>query len=71
MFYDNYIEQKPYALHRVVKLIEVPMQSPYLVFGRVVWASVIWVFLSLIVMHQRPDKHLNLSHSRYYLYVMP
>ena len=39
--------KKPDALDRVVKLIEVLIQSPHLAFGIIVWAYVAWFILAL------------------------
>ena len=39
--------KKPDALDRVVKLIEVLIQSPHLAFGIIVWAHVTWFILAL------------------------
>ena len=39
--------KKTDALDRVVKLIEVLIQSPHLAFGIIVWAYVAWFILAL------------------------
>ena len=46
---NNYTNtaKKPDALDRVVKLIEVLIQSPHLAFGIIVWAYVAWFILAL------------------------
>ena len=44
---DTNIAKKPDALDRVVKLIEVLIQSPHLAFGIIVWVYVAWFILVL------------------------
>ena len=44
---DTNIAKKSDALDRVVKLIEVLIQSPHLAFGIIVWAYVAWFILAL------------------------
>ena len=44
---DKNTTKKPDALDRVVKLIEVLVQSPHLAFGIIVWAYVAWFILAL------------------------
>ena len=44
---DIHTAKKPHALDRVVKLIEVLIQSPHLEFGIIVWAYVDWFLLAL------------------------
>ena len=44
---DTNTVKQPDALDRVVKLIEVLIQSPHLAFGIVVWAYVAWFILAL------------------------
>ena len=44
---ETHIAKKPDALDRVVKLIEVLIQSPHLAFGIILWAYVAWFILAL------------------------
>ena len=44
---NTHTAKKPDALDRVVKLIEVLIQSPHLAFGLIVWAYVTWFILAL------------------------
>jgi len=47
MFENTQKEQERDALDRVVKFIEVLIQSPHLAFGKIVWAYLAWFVLSL------------------------
>ena len=44
---NTHTAKKPDALDRVVKLIEVLIQSPHLAFGIIVWSYVAWFMLAL------------------------
>ena len=44
---DTNTAKEPDALDRVVKLIEVLIQSPHLAFGIIVWAHVAWIIMAL------------------------
>jgi hypothetical protein len=44
---NTHTARKTDALDRVVKLIEVLIQSPHLAFGIIVWAYVAWFMLAL------------------------
>tara|TARA_B100001093_G_scaffold269038_1_gene257208 strand:- start:20 stop:187 length:168 start_codon:yes stop_codon:yes gene_type:complete len=44
---DTNAAKKLDALDIVEKLIEVPIQSPHLAFGIIVWTYVAWIILAL------------------------
>ena len=44
---NTHTAKKPDALDRVVKLIELLIQSPHLAFGIIFWAYVAWFILAL------------------------
>ena len=44
---ETHTAKTPDALERVVKLIEVFIESPHLAFGIIVWAYVPWFILAL------------------------